>query len=168
MDVHAQTSKTALDHATSEDFGISRVLNELEACADDLGKFAEQNHNIADQLEGYMGPLSDEKRAIAEIEEACVERIQSLSVLALGNNNTSDAMNVDEESEGGGKESFISMSELCESLFSKQQSTVEGGVDTNNNNNGPPPAEEQAPDFTESQMFAAEALQTLQSNSREN
>lgn len=115
-----------------------------------------------------MGPLSDEKRAIAEIEEACVERIQNLSVLALGNNNTSDVMNVDEESEGGGEKSFISMSELCESLFSKQQSTVEGGVDTNNNNNGPPPAEEQTPDFTESQMFAAEALQTLQSNSREN
>ena len=157
MDVHTQTSKTALDHATSEDFGISRVLNELEACANDLGKFAEQNHNIADQLEGYMGPLSEEKRAIAEIEEACVERIQNLSVLALGNTSSSD-----EQSEDGGK-GFVSMSDLCESLFSKQQSAVEEGVERRNNNNHGPP-EEQTPDFTESQMFAAEALQNFARN----
>ncbi|KAL7532380.1 hypothetical protein ACHAXR_005689 [Thalassiosira sp. AJA248-18] len=153
LDVHSETSESALKHATSEDFGISRVLNELEGCANDLSKFAEQNHNMSDQLECCMAPgqsntLSDEKRAIAEIEEVIVERIQNLSGLALGSS-LEDINNGESDNRG---KSFTSMSDLCERLFSKKKSEA--------------PEPPTTGDFSESQMFAAEALQIMHSDSR--
>lgn len=155
LTVHSETSEVALNHATCESFGISRVLNELETCATDLGKFAEQNHTMADQLDCYMAAgqnniLSNEKRAIAEIEEAVVERIENLSVLAVATAAGPNQIGDTNISNGRGN-SVTAMSGLCESLFPREHTE-------------PPTTVEKA---TESQMFAAEALQFFHSNSRE-
>ncbi|KAL7545287.1 hypothetical protein ACHAWF_008642 [Thalassiosira exigua] len=150
LDVHAETSETALSHATCET-GIGWILEELEAHASDLGKFAEQNHTMADQLDGYMAPgqntLSIEKRAIAEVEEAIVERIQNLSALATG----MSLRCTDQRSPSNTYDTEKSMNDLCESLFPRQHS------DNNNRQSG---------QFSESQIFAAEALQIMHSSSR--
>ena len=119
LHVHSETTEVALAHATSESFGINRVLNELEICAGDLRKFAEQNHTLADQLDCYMAPgqnnvLSNEKKAIAEIEDAVVDRIEELTLLALGS--TRETLQNEETSA-----SIETMSDLCEVLFLKQQ-----------------------------------------------
>lgn len=155
LTVHAETAEMALNHATNENVGISRVLNELESCANDLGKHAEQNHTMADQLDCYMAPgqnntLSKEKRAIAEIEEAVVERIENLSVLAMGVSEVDANQNEnapDNTSDSRGS-SFKAMSDLCESLFPKRETEAH-----------PQPAEKGQ--FSESQMFAAEALSSI-------
>merc|ERR1719232_1622703 len=39
--VHSETAEVALRHATNELFGISRIINELDVCANDLAKCAE-------------------------------------------------------------------------------------------------------------------------------
>ena len=82
--------------------------------------------------------ISDDKAHIAEIEEAVVERIESLSQLAAGS--VSNQMNDDTD--------FTSMEDLCQQLFSTKQQ---------------PPLEEEGKgaDYTESQMFAVDALQMM-------
>jgi hypothetical protein len=166
LHVHSETTEVALAHATSESFGINRILNELEECANDLRKFAEQNHTLADQLDCYscMAPgqsnvLSNEKRAIAEIEDAVVERIEELTLLAL--RSTRETVQNEEtsasiENEGS---SLTAMSDLCEVLFLKQQTETSLSSIL-------PPRSVGNGNFTESQMFAAEALQKMHSNSR--
>jgi len=153
--VHSETAEVALNHTTCETFGISRVLNELESCATDLGKFAEQNHTMADQLDCYMEAgqnniLSNEKRAIAEIEEAVVERIENLSVLAVVTSADPNQV-ADTNTSNGRGNSVTAISDLCESLFPREHTEPSTTVEK----------------ATESQMFAAEALQFFQSNSRE-
>ena len=157
LHVHSETTEVALAHATSESFGINRILNELEICAGDLRKFAEQNHTLADQLDCYMAPgqnnvLSNEKKAIAEIEDAVVDRIEELTLLALGS--TRETLQNEETSA-----SIETMTDLCEVLFPKQQTetslpSISQPLSVGNRM------------FTESQMFAAEALQIMHSNSR--
>lgn len=181
LHVHSTTANTALQHATSENFGISRILEQLENCANDLSKFGEQNHNMADQLECYttighnnneMNLLSNEKRAIAELEEAMVERIESLNGMAMGCSrgvaasrkcdDGSDTANDDALFESGAEE-FDSMNELCESLFSKYK------LSTNINSRAPPPrpvaVKGEFGDITQSQANAAVALQCMFSDS---
>lgn len=157
LHVHSETTEVALAHATSESFGINRVLNELEICAGDLRKFAEQNHTLADQLDCYMAPgqnnvLSNEKKAIAEIEDAVVDRIEELTLLALGS--TRETLQNEETSA-----SIETMSDLCEVLFPKQQTetSLSSILQTQSVGNRM---------FTESQTFAAEVLQIMHLNSR--
>ena len=157
LHVHSETTEVALAHATSESFGINRVLNELEICAGDLRKFAEQNHTLADQLDCYMAPgqnnvLSNEKKAIAEIEDAVVDRIEELTLLALGS--TRETLQNEETSA-----SIETMSDLCEVLFPKQltETSLSSILQPQSVGNRM---------FTESQTFAAEALQILHLNSR--
>mmetsp|Transcript_27284 Transcript_27284/g.46438 ORF Transcript_27284/g.46438 Transcript_27284/m.46438 type:complete len:280 (-) Transcript_27284:160-999(-) len=158
LDVHTDTAELALNHATCETFGISRILNELGECANDLEKFGEQNHNMADQLDCYMAAgqqniLSNEKRAIAEIEEEMVERIQNLNAVAIGS--SMEEIRDNQESNttkvfDNGTRTFTSMEELCENLFSKHL----------------PKEPEERGLFSESQMDAAAALQIMQSDYR--
>ena len=167
LHVHSETSEMALAHATSQSFGINRILHELEGCANDLMKYAEQNHTLADQLDGYSynrtpgqnNILSNEKRAIAEIEEAVVERIEELSCLAIG---SSRETLQDEETSASfmneGK-SHASMGDICDLLFLKQQTEPSFSSVL-------PPQLVGNRLFTESQRFAAEALQIMHSNSR--
>lgn len=165
LNVHSDTAELALNHATCETFGISRILNELEECANDLGKFGEQNHNMADQLDCYnMAPgqqniLSNEKRAIAEIEEAIVERIQNLNVLAMGSSAEETRDNEDSPTINAfdGANAFTSMSDLCEILFTKHHLST---------NIAPPRQPVAKGQFSESQMNAAEALSCMQLDSR--
>ena len=157
LHVHSETTEVALAHATSESFGINRVLNELEICAGDLRKFAEQNHTLADQLDCYMAPgqnnvLSNEKKAIAEIEDAVVDRIEELTLLALGS--TRETLQNEETSA-----SIETMSDLCEVLFPKQQTETSLSSILQPQSVGNRM-------FTESQTFAAEALQIMHLNSR--
>ncbi len=154
LNVHIDTAEEALSHATCESFGISRILNELETCANDLGKFAEQNHTLADQLDHFMAPgmsnsLSGEKRAVAEIEEAVVKAIENLEFLSscpsnanVRNEETLSLINND---------SFIAMSDLCERLFPQQTPSLEGAH----------PSFTQQKRYSESQITAAQALQGL-------
>ena len=143
LNVHSETAEDALRHATNQDFGVGRILNELQECANDLQKFYAMNYTMADQLEGYNS-LSDEKRAIAEIEEAVVERIENLSALA----GSSNKLDEDETSSN-----FTTMGDLCESLFPKQQNGTKPTIKPDAN---------REKHFTESQMFAAEALHIMQ------
>jgi len=132
--VHRETAEVALKHATNEGFGIKRILKELDLCAHDLAKCAEQNLTMASQIENFLGSnsaLSRDKRAIAEIEEAVSERIQNLSDLAFGS--VSDRSLIADNAEP-----FVSMKELCERLFPKT-----------------------TPEYTESQFDAAETLATM-------
>mmetsp|Transcript_19656 Transcript_19656/g.41212 ORF Transcript_19656/g.41212 Transcript_19656/m.41212 type:complete len:312 (-) Transcript_19656:239-1174(-) len=183
LHVHSITANAALQHATSETFGISRILEQLENCANDLSKFGEQNHNMADQLECYtaigddnneMNLLSNEKRAIAELEEAMVGRIESLNGMAMGSStgvaasgkgdDASDAANGGALFESGAEE-FVSMNEFCESLFSKYK------LSSNINSGAPPPrpvaVKGEFGDITQSQANAAVALQCMFSDSGE-
>ncbi len=91
-----------------------------------MWKFAEQNHTLADQLNcySYLAPgqnnvLSNKKRAIAEIEDAVVERIEELTLLALGP--TSVTIGNDETSASIENEGRLlaAMSALCKVLFLK-------------------------------------------------
>ena len=164
LHVHSETSEVALAHVTSESFGINRILNELEECANDLRKFAEQNHTLADQLDSYMAPgqnnvLSNEKRTIAEIEDALVERIEETTLLALGSSRDSLQNEKPSASIENGGSLLAAMSDLCEMLFRKQQ--TEPSISSIF-----PPQYNETGQFTESQMFAAEALQIMQSDSR--
>lgn len=164
LHVHSETSEVALAHVTSESFGINRILNELEECANDLRKFAEQNHTLADQLDSYMAPgqnnvLSNEKRTIAEIEDALVERIEETTLLALGSSRDSLQNEKPSASIENGGSLLAAMSDLCEMLFRKQQ--TEPSISSIL-----PPQYNETGQFTESQMFAAEALQIMQSDSR--
>ena len=140
LDVHAETAETALNHATSESFGISRIVNELLNCSTDLKKFAEQNWNIADQFDWAMAPgqinvLTNEKRAIAEIEEAVAERIHHVMDMTSslpGGNSRMEAIThgslIHDQTCGSSTEqpytdneitSFCSMAVLCDRFFSK-------------------------------------------------
>ena len=157
LNVHIDTAEEALAHATCESFGISRILNELETCANDLGKFAEQNHTLADQLDHFMAPgmnnsLSGEKRAIAEIEEAVVKAIDNLKFLSTY---SSDANVLNEEAPltifDNGDNYFIAISDLCERLFSHQTPSLEDAL--------PPSTDKNR--YSESQLTAAQALQGL-------
>ena len=88
---------------------------------------------MADQLDGYPAPgppgrnnaLSDEKRAIAEIEEAVVERIRSLDRLAGGaaaaEDGDDDASPPDSPPlfENGAADAFTPMHRVCDILFAK-------------------------------------------------
>ncbi len=167
LHVHSKTSEMALAHATSRSFGIDRILHELEGCANDLMKYAEQNHALADQLDGYsctMTPgknniLSNEKRAIAEIEDAVVERIEELICLAAGSSRETHRFDETYALAKYGGNSHASMSDLCDALFLKQQTETSFSTVM-------PPRSVDNNVFTESQMFAAEALQIMHSNSR--
>lgn len=185
LHVHLETSNAALSHVTDENFGIPRILNELRECANDLQKFAEQNHTLADQLDNYGQNhiLSIEKRAIAEIEDAIVERIEELNLLSSSLESPTTKQNQNNTKEEGLSQSsrrssqsrsrkcqstvlseneessiHMSMSDLCGVLFHEQQ------LD-------PSSAEMSHPmiagkvEFTESQMNAAEALQIMHSSS---
>ena len=146
--VHAElTSEVVLNHA-SESFGISRILNELDACAMELGKFAEQNWNMAEQFDWAMMPgqsniLSSEKRAIAEIEEIIAERIQNLKGMTMGLE-TSDAlggvgkMNEKTKSDAFDQAcnedtSFCYMESVCQRVFNQPSlfSSAEGSMPMN-------------------------------------
>ncbi len=152
LNVHLETAEDALSHATCESFGICRILNELESCANDLGKFAEQNHTLADQLDHFMAPgtnnrLSGEKRAIAEVEEAVVKAIENLKVLT-----TCSSIKTDQKEKLSAEESsFISMRDLCENLFPLQANSLKDA----------PPSSTEKGRYSESQVIAAEALQGL-------
>ncbi len=155
LNVHLETAEDALSHATCESFGISRILNELESCANDLGKFAEQNYTLADQLDHFMAPetnnrLSDEKRAIAEVEEAVVKAIENLIKLSI-----CSSINTDQKEKLSAEEnSFISMCDLCESLFPLQANSLKDAT----------PSSAEKGRYSESQVIAAEALQGLFAN----
>ena len=167
LHVHSETSEVALAHVTSQSFGINRILHELEECANDLRKYAEQNHTLADQLDSYshnMTPghnniLAKEKRAIAEIEDAVVERIDDLVCLALGSSRETIK---DEETSASANDgsSNAAMSDLCEVIFLKHQAektSVSSVVLPQLVGNG---------SLSESQVLAAEALKIMQSNLR--
>jgi hypothetical protein len=182
LHIHLETSNVALAHVTDENFGIPRLLNSLQECANDLQKFAEQNHTLADQLDNYgqNNILSIEKRAIAEIEDAIVERIEELGLLTSSSLESSTTKqnqnNTDEEglsqssrrssqsrsrkgqstvfSENEESNIPMSMSDLCGVLFSKQLDPAMSQ-----------PTVAGKIQFTESQMNAAEALQIMHSSS---
>ena len=186
LHIHLETSNFALTHVTDENFGIPRLLNALQECANDLQKFAEQNHTLADQLDNYgqNNILSIEKRAIAEIEDAIVERIEELRLLTSSSSTLESSTttkqnqnNTDEEglsqssrrssqsrsrkgqstvfSENEESNIPMSMSDLCGVLFSKQ-------LDPSMSQ---PMMVAGKVQFTESQMNAAEALQIMHSSS---
>jgi len=163
--VHSDTAEEALEHATRERFGIGRVLSQLEECAVDLEKCAEQNHNMADQLDCYMAPgdtsvLSNEKRAMAEMEEAIAERIEGLNSLAATAPSAAVAVAIRSDEAPAADElnkvadDFIPMSELCERLFAKYHLSSDVA---------PPPRAEARGHFTESQKDAAAALRFMSS-----
>ncbi|KAL3795654.1 hypothetical protein HJC23_002061 [Cyclotella cryptica] len=148
FDVHAETAANALNHVTSESFGIHQILSSLDACAVELKKFSEQNWNMAEQLSwmipGQSHLLSSEKRAIAELEDAVAERIfhlKDISTLHDAESNCNDSL-------------FRPMQEFCSSLFSdvvmpmarESLSTEQSDVNI---------------DYSTSQLNAAEALKLL-------
>ena len=186
LHVHSETSNVALAHVTDENFGIPRLLNELRECANDLIKFAEQNHTLADQLDNYgqNNILSIEKRAIAEIEDAIVERIEELCLLSSSLESSTTKQNQNNTEEEGLSQSSrrssqsrsrkgqsivlseneessmpMSMSDLCGVLFHEQK------LDPSSAERMPQPMVAGKVEFTESQMNAAEALQIMHSSS---
>jgi len=186
LHVHSETSNVALAHVTDENFGIPRLLNELRECANDFQKFAEQNHTLADQLDNYgqNNILSIEKRAIAEIEDAIVERIEELCLLSSSLESSTTKQNQNNTEEEGLSQSSrrspqsrsrkgqstvlseneessmpMSMSDLCGVLFHEQQ------LDPSSAERMPQPMVARKVEFTESQMNAAEALQIMHSSS---
>jgi hypothetical protein len=186
LHIHLETSNFALTHVTDENFGIPRLLNALQECANDLQKFAEQNHTLADQLDNYgqNNILSIEKRAIAEIEDAIVERIEELRLLTSSLESSTTKQNQNNTDEEGLSQSSrrssqsrsrkgqstvfseneesnippMSMSDLCGVLFSKQ-------LDPSSAEEMSQPMVAGKVQFTESQMNAAEALQIMHSSS---
>lgn len=158
--VHSETAEEALAHATCETFGIGRILHHLEGCAEDLDKFAEQNHNMADQLDGYVAggnTLANEKRAIAEIEEVVVRRIRNLHELSMGASAEEETNNGDANEESqrsitifdNGDHAFTPMSDLCGMLLSKHKLESDGAAISLPVTRG---------QFSESQMDAANTL----------
>ena len=174
LDVHAETAANAMDHVTSESFGIHQILSSLDACAVELKKFSEQvscyefvymceeifahrfitnffpfpistkNWNMADQLSWVVAPgqshlLSNEKRAIAELEDAVADRIFHLKEMSTLVTKSDDSNAIT---------SFCSMDEFCASLFSKVQLPIDQ-------------MEDQEHDYSTSQLNAAEALKLL-------
>jgi hypothetical protein len=101
---------------------------------------------------GQNNVLSNEKKAIAEIEDAVVDRIEELTLLALGS--TRETLQNEETSA-----SIETMSDLCEVLFPKQQTETSLSSILQPQSVGNRM-------FTESQTFAAEALQIMHLNSR--
>jgi len=140
LSVHLETADDALKHATSDSFGVTRILGELQSLSADLEKFSAMNYTMSEQLGSQdVTGISDDKAHIAEIEEAVVERIESLSQLTTGI--TSNQMNDDTD--------FTSMEDLCQQLFSTKQQPNQSEE------------EEKGADYTESQMFAADALKMM-------
>ncbi|KAL7508490.1 hypothetical protein ACHAXN_005563 [Cyclotella atomus] len=120
LDVHQETAEGALKCVTKEkEFGIHSILRGLDDCAVELKKFSEQNWNMAEQLSymmsGSSNQLSNEKKAIAELEDAVAERIFHFKDM-------SSLMDGDDTS------NFEPMDEFCNALFSKIRD-VERAVD---------------------------------------
>jgi len=136
LSIHLETAEDALKHATSDSFGVTRIIGELQSLSADLEKFSAMNYTMSEQLGSQdVTGISDDKAHIAEIEEVVVERIESLSQLTTG---ITSKMNDD----------FTSMEDLCQQLFSTKQQPQ-------------PEVEEKGADYTESQMVAVDALQMM-------
>ena len=150
--VHSKTAEEALAHVTCPSFGITRILNELKDCASDLIRYTEMNYAMADQLDDASS-LALDKRAIAEIEEAVVERIEGLCDLTT----TSGASKANQKQ----KEEFIAMADLCESLFPKRQQQQQQQQHIGVAAAAAASSILSPPRHTESQMYAAEALAGL-------
>ena len=167
--IHSETAQDALTNVTSDTtFGISRILQELDDCAMELGKFSETNFNMADQLDwtmtaGQCSVLSKEKRAIAEIEEAVVARITCLKEMAIGgttkdeeevetstNNDVIDTTSSgdDAASNYNQHDRFTPMRDLCHKIF-KQTEKAEFNLNTSSS------------EHSQSQITAAEAMASL-------
>lgn len=162
IDIHSETSQIALNNITCETFGIHRILQELDDCANELSKFSETNFNMADQLDwtmtGQSSILSKEKRAIAEIEDAVVSRIAHLKEMAIGGENgaVDDKTNNDDMTDDATKSSsanhhdlFIPMKDLCQRIF-KQKEKSEHNLNTTSSS-----------EHSQSQINAAEAMTSL-------
>lgn len=162
IDIHSETSQIALNNITCETFGIHRILEELNDCANELSKFSETNFNMADQLDwtmtGQSSILSKEKRAIAEIEDAVVSRIAHLKEMAIGGENgtVDDKTNNDDMTDDATKSSsayhhdlFIPMKDLCQRIF-KQKEKSEHNLNTTSSS-----------EHSQSQINAAEAMASL-------
>lgn len=162
IDIHSETSQIALNNITCETFGIHRILQELDDCANELSKFSETNFNMADQLDwtmtGQSSILSKEKRAIAEIEDAVVSRIARLKEMAIGDENgtVDDKTNNDDMTDDATKSSsanhhdlFIPMKDLCQRIF-KQKEKSEHNLNTTSSS-----------EHSQSQINAAEAMASL-------
>jgi hypothetical protein len=162
IDIHSETSQIALNNITCETFGIHRILQELDDCANELSKFSETNFNMADQLDftmtGQSSILSKEKRAIAEIEDAVVSRIAHLKEMAIGGENgtVDDKRNNDDMTDDATKSSsayhhdlFIPMKDLCQRIF-KQKEKSEHNLNTTSSS-----------EHSQSQINAAEAMASL-------
>ncbi|KAL7444305.1 hypothetical protein ACHAXM_009403 [Skeletonema potamos] len=175
IEIHSETSQVALDSVTSETFGISRILQELDDCAMELSKFAETNFNMADQLDwtmtvgGQGSLLSKEKRSIAEIEEAVVERITYLKVMAIGHsddeekeeidittNNIINASTSDEAASHNHNHNdlFTPMRDLCQKIFEQKEKTA---CNLNNSSSS---------EHSQSQIIAAEVMASLSTEDR--
>eukprot|EP00985_Skeletonema_marinoi_P007262 scaffold3184_cov96-Skeletonema_marinoi.AAC.3 len=165
--IHNETAQDALTNVTSDTtFGISRILQELDDCAMELGKFSETNFNMADQLDwtmtaGQCSVLSKEKRAIAEIEEAVVARMACLKEMAIGGANEAEVETtnndvIDTTSSGDDAASnynhrddrFTPMRDLCHKIF-KQTEKAEFNLNTSSS------------EHSQSQITAAEAMASL-------
>lgn len=162
IDIHSETSQIALNNITCETFGINRILQELDDCANELSKFSETNFNMADQLDwtmtGQSSILSKEKRAIAEIEDAVVSRIAHLKEMAIGGEygTVDDKTNNDDMADDATKSSsanhhdlFIPMKDLCQRIF-KQKEKSEHNLNTTSSS-----------EHSQSQINAAEAMTSL-------
>ena len=162
IDIHSETSQIALNNITCETFGIHRIIQELDDCANELSKFSETNFNMADQLDwtmtGQSSILSKEKRAIAEIEDAVVSRIAHLKEMAIGGENgaVDDKTNNDDMTDDATKSSsanhhdlFIPMKDLCQRIF-KQKEKSEHNLNTTSSS-----------EHSQSQINAAEAMTSL-------
>jgi hypothetical protein len=160
IDIHSETSAAALNYVTCETLGISKILQELDDCAIELGKFSETNFNMADQLDwtmiGQSSLLSKEKRAIAEIEEAVVARITHLKEMTTWNNgdDKGDDNVVAEDATTSSNnvihDLFIPMRNLCEKVFKKKDKTE---FELN--------ASSSSSEHSQSQINAAEAIASL-------
>jgi len=168
--IHTETAQDALANVTSDTtFGISRILQELDDCAMELGKFSETNFNMADQLDwtmtaGQCSVLSKEKRAIAEIEEAVVARITCLKEMAIGgttkdeeevetstNNDVIDTTSSGDDAASNYNhrdDRFTPMRDLCHKIF-KEKEKAEFNLNTSSS------------EHSQSQITAAEAMASL-------
>ena len=162
IDIHSETSQIALNNITCETFGIHRIIQELDDCANELSKFSETNFNMADQLDwtmtGQSSILSKEKRAIAEIEDAVVSRIAHLKEMAIGDengdvdyktNNEDMTDDVTKSSSAIHHDLFIPMKDLCQRIF-KQKEKSEHNLNTTSSS-----------EHSQSQINAAEAMTSL-------
>lgn len=163
IDIHSETSQIALNNITCETFGIHRIIQELDDCANELSKFSETNFNMADQLDwtmtGQSSILSKEKRAIAEIEDAVVSRIAHLKEMAIGGENgtVDDKTNNDDMTDDATKSSsayhhdlFIPMKDLCQRIFKQKEEKSEHNLNKTSSS-----------EHSQSQINAAEAMASL-------